>query len=321
MFHLRGQKRGGARAAGYAALLMAAAGLAAMPLPAAAQAGDRWAADETEARASLPPPAGNAGVTGAELTCAAQRWRLEIALAGAVAAGEGEAVLRVDANAFPARAAAADGVLTVAVPRAAIEPLKRGLRLTVELPEALAGPVGDLAFGLRGSNVAITAVESRCTLRDMSAYRLVEFASPSAYDTMVRELRADDIKAFSDATASQPEMAAAMAVFEEGGRVLFTRLCGSSWYFGLSGCNITGFVRGDDSEAGWRAVYDTENVVIHTDPRSANEGWPDLATLPVRAGGVALRWRWDGSAYALAGELPEEEEGDELAMPLRPGHD
>ena len=124
MFHLRGEKRGGARMAGSAAVLVAGTGLAAAlaPSPAAAQDGDRWAADETEARASLPLPAGNAGVTGAELTCAAQRWRLEIALAGAVEAGEGEAVVRVDGNVFPAKAAAADGVLTVAVPRAAIEP-------------------------------------------------------------------------------------------------------------------------------------------------------------------------------------------------------
>lgn len=319
MFDLRRQKRGAGTAACAAALLAAMLAVSS----AAAQDGDRWAADEAEARASLPLPAGNAGVTGATLSCEAQRWRLEIALSAPAAAGEGDAVLRVDANAFPARAAAAGRVLAIAVPRAAIEPLKRGLRLEIDLPEAMAGAAGDLAFGLRGSNVAITAVEGRCTLRDMSAYKLVAFAAPSAYDAVARELRAGDIRAFAEATASQPELGAAMAVFEEGRRVLFTRLCGSSWYFGLSGCNITGFVRDGGEEAGWRAVYDTENVVIHTDPRSANGGWPDLATLPVRAGGTALLWQWNGSAYTLAGELPEEAEEDEPApvIPLRPGHD
>lgn len=319
MLHLRRRKRGTLRPAAHAAALLAA--LLAVP-PAMAGGSDRWAADEAEARASLPLPAGNAGVAGAALSCAAQRWRLEIALAAPVAAGGGEAELRVDGNGFAGRADAADTVLAVVVPRAAIGPLKRGLRLEISLPEALAEAVGELAFGLRGSNIALTAVEDRCTLRDMSAYRLVEFITPSVYDGLVRRLRAHDIEAFSDATASQPQVSAAMARFGEGRRVLFARLCGSSWYFGLSGCNITGFVRDEDSETGWRAVYDTENVVIHTDPRSADDGWHDLATLPVRAGGVALLWRWNGEAYELAGELPEEEDDDELEpIALRPGHD
>ena len=293
------------RASGYAALLLAAA-LAAQP--AAAQGGDRWAAVENEARAILPALTGIDSVFETALSCEARRWTLEIAFSEAIEGTGDEAELRVDGNVFAGATTVEDRTVSISVPKEAIEPMKRGVRMEVALAGVLSSAPGPLVFNLRGSNIAITAVETLCTQRDMSAYRLVEFTSPSAYDTIVRELRADDIKAFSEATASQPDISAAMSVSDSGRRVLFTRLCGSSWYFGMSGCNITGFARDDGDEAGWRPVYDTENVVVHTDPRSGNDGWADLATLPVRTSGVALLWRWDGTAYALAGELPEEPE-------------
>lgn len=320
MLQLCRRKRGCVRAAARAVAVLAALLAAA---PAMAAGGDRWVADEAEARASLPLPPGDSGVTGAALSCAAQRWRLEIMLSAPVAQGKGEAELRVDGNGFAALAAAADTMLAIKVPQAAIAPLKRGLRLEIGLPEALADAAGELGFSLRGSNVALGMVEERCTLRDMAAYQPVAFATPSIYDAIVRTLRADDIEAFADATASQPQVSAAIALFEEGRRVLFTRLCGSSWYFGRSGCNITGYVRDEGSKTGWRAVYDTEDVAIHVDERARSEGWPDLVTLPVRTGGAALLWRWDGRAYQLMGELPEEEENGDAPEPLvlRPGHD
>jgi hypothetical protein len=106
-----------------------------------------------------------------------------------------------------------------------------------------------------------------------------------------------------------------MAEFDDGRRVLFTRLCGSSWYYGASGCNITGFAP-DAKGDGWRVVYDSENVHLHTDPRAVTDGWPDIVTLPVRTGGAGLVWRWDGKAYALKGELPEDD-GDAGAETAR----
>lgn len=287
--------------------------------PSTASSSERWTVDEAEARASLPLPAGNANVAAATLSCAAQRWKLEITLSSPVETGKGEAELRVDGNGFAATVVAAGTMLAINTPRTTIAPLKRGLRLEIALPEAFADVAGAPVFSLRGSSVALAAVEERCTLRDMTAYHPVEFATPSIYDAIVRTLRAGDIRAFTVATASQPQVSAALALFHEGRRVLFTRLCGSSWYFGQSGCNITGYVRDDGSETGWREVYDTENVAIHIDPRAQNDGWPDLATLPMRAGGTALLWRWDGEAYRLAGELPEEDEAEPIG--LRPGHD
>src|SRR5690606_19489318 len=106
--------------------------------------------------------------------------------------------------------------------------------------------------------------------------------------------------------------------FGDGRRVLFTRLCGSSWYFGATGCNVTGFAPGDGATTAkpWRIVYDTENVHLYTDPESAEGGWRDIVTLPVGTGGSGKVWRWSGAAYALHGDLPEEEESEPLPLRL-----
>lgn len=289
-----------------------AAGLAAAVLaapPAAAQGADRWAADETEARAILPAPQGGTSMTGAALSCQAQRWRLHLDFAGSMAPEADSAVLDVDGSSFDLKATAGDG-LTLAVPRAAIEPLKAGLRMRIALHGG-GEAVGDgVAFPLRGSKLAISAAQERCTLRDMSAYTPVTFTPYSSYMNLGRELRQDDIAAFRLSTASEPQLDMAMAEFDGGRRVLFTRLCGSSWYYGASGCNITGFAPRRDGGEGWNPVYDTENVHLYTDPKAVTDGWPDLVTLPARGAGAGLVWRWDGKGYALKGELPEEDDAD-----------
>ncbi len=278
----------------------------AMP-QAAAQGADRWAAHETEARATLPAAQGETRVTGATLSCEAQRWRLDLALAEGAAPAAGNAVVEVDKRAFEVKVAAADGGLTLALPRASIEPLKDGIRMRLDFAGALDEAVGDAAFPLRGSRIAITAAQERCSLRDMSAYTPVTFTPFTSYMKLARELRKDDIAGFRLSTASEPTLVAAMAEFDGGRRVLFTRLCGSSWYYGASGCNITGFAPDGEN---WRVVYDTENVHLHTDPKAVTDGWPDIVTLPARAHGPGLVWRWDGNAYALKGELPEEPEAE-----------
>lgn len=300
------------RAAGYPAALSAAL-LAATALtgPADAQPADRWTAHETEASATLPAPRAGGRIAGATLSCEAQRWTLAIELAGEAAPpAQGTAALKVDGRAFAVEPVGAAGSLSMRVPAEAIGPLKEGARLDVDLSGPLEAAVGDASFPLRGSRLAIAAIEERCTRRDMSAYTPVTFTPYSSYINLLRELRAADIKAFAEATASQPEAAAAMVEIGAGQRLLFTRLCGSSWYFGLSGCNITGFAPepGEgDAEAEWRVVYDSENVFLYTDPGSGSAGWPDLVTLPLRADGLDLVWRWDGGAYALHGTLPDAE--------------
>jgi hypothetical protein len=132
----------------------------------------------------------------------------------------------------------------------------------------------------------------------MSAYRGVTFTPFSSYMALAKRLREDDLGQFRLATSSEPELTAAMAEFGDGRRVLFTRICGSSWYFGRSGCNIAGFAP-DRGENEWRLVYDTEGVLLHIDDSSDEYGWPDLVTLPLRARGEASTWRWQGSHYRL----------------------
>ncbi len=278
-----------------------------------AQAGDRWAAHEFEARAILPAATGARGgatkVMGAALACDAQRWRLDLTLAEDAAAADGDAVLEIDSRAFELKAVASAGSLALAVPRAAVEPLKEGIRMRLDFAGALDAAVGDAAFALRGSRLAITAAQDRCSLRDMTAYTPVTFTPFTSYLKLARELRRDDIAAFRLSTASEPELTAAMAEFAGDRRVLFTRLCGSSWYYGASGCNVTGFApdatASDAGAGGWRTVYDSENVHPYIDPGAVTDGWPDIVTLPARTGGPGLVWRWDGKAYALKGELPE----------------
>jgi len=311
-----------------------AAGVMVSPLlavgAAVAQGADRWLVDGAGAFASLPAPGAEAGVEAATFACAAQRWSLSLSLAG-LGGGRSDttAILRVDGRTFDTRAVLDGRTMTIATPRDAIAPLKAGLRMSLTVDGVVGEMLGELTFPLRGSRVAIEAVEERCTLRDMSGYTPLTFTPYSSYMNLVRELRQKDIDAFALATASQPRLDAAMAEFGEGRRVLFTRICGSSWYFGASGCNVTGFApepvepggEGDDDAArpAWSVVYDTENVVLHIDPKSASEGWPDLVTLPVRSAGPGRVWRWTDGAYLFDRDLPDAA-GDE-PLPLRSGHD
>jgi len=301
-------------------------------LPVHAQAQSRWQLHEAEALATLPLPRDRQDVSGAALSCNAQKWTLRIEFVEAPPSELAGAALRVDGTRFSANVERGGTALTIRVPREALEPLKAGLRLEVEYPST-AEATENLSFGLRGSRLAITAVEERCSRRDMSAYQAVSFTPYSSYMELARELRAEDISAFTRATTAKPDVQVAMAEFGEGRRILFTRLCGSSWYFGATGCNITGYVP-DDAPATegsddashasrWRTVYDTENVHLFTDARSVHGGWRDVVTLPVRGAEPGQVWRWDGERYALHGDLPDEEEATapEPAAPLRGSHD
>lgn len=300
------------RKAGLLALMCL--GFAATP----ATAQERWAAMDGEARAALPAARGSDAVTGGALSCEAQRWTLHLDLAGPHSSA-GAAVLAVDGRTFDLFLSPDGRSLVSALPRDALEPLKDGIRMEVILP----GDLGAANFPLRGSRVAITEAEERCTLRDMSAYTPITFTPYSSHANLARGLRAKDIEAFAASTASQPDLTVAMAELGAGRRLLFTRLCGSSWYYGVSGCNITGFATGPqerEAEQEWTPVYDTESVHLHLDPKSLHDGWPDVVTLPARGGGAALVWRWDGDGYTLEGELPEDEE-PENALDLRPSQD
>ena len=72
-----------------------------MIAPAAAQSPDRWMADDTAARATLPLPRDNAKVTAAALSCDAQKWtlRLEINESSGLVPGEGQLVVETKVRA------------------------------------------------------------------------------------------------------------------------------------------------------------------------------------------------------------------------------
>jgi hypothetical protein len=303
-----------------------------------AQSPDRWVADADEARATLPAATGDHSVTGAVMACAEQRWtlRLEVADPDGLAPGEGTLTIGTQPP-YEAAATVEDERLVLAVPSQAIEPIKAGLRLALAFEGPLAQAVGAPSFPLRGSRLALQDVEEACSRPDMSAYDEVAFSRYSPHIALARTLRQADIEAFTASTTLQAELTAAMVDFGSGRRVLFTRICGaSSWYFGLTGCNVTGFaeeredaaqegpqdapnevdtdaaeadtgdaaqpdgaIPGEAPAATWRIVYDSEGVLLHVDPLRAGREWPDLVTLPLKGTAEMSRWRWDGASYTL----------------------
>ncbi|MGY6708031.1 MAG: hypothetical protein ACXIVF_06855 [Rhizobiaceae bacterium] len=267
-------------------------------LPALAQ--ERWQAEEERAEARLPAPQGETSIVSARLVCAEQSWSFFLTTdTSEVGSRQGTVELRVDGNETPTQATFSEEGLEISVPFETLDPLKRGIGLTFRFErEDWAEAFGQPRFSLIGSRVAITAMEDTCTPPDMSAYRALTFSPFSSYMAVARELREDDIAQFRLATTAEPELAVAMAEFGNGRRVLFTRLCGSSWYFGRTGCNVTGFAPGTDEEE-WRIVYDSEGVSLHIDHASDEYGWSDLVTLPLRGQGEASTWRWRGSQYRL----------------------
>ncbi|SFI51618.1 hypothetical protein [Aerobium aerolatum] len=315
-----------ARALIHGAFLAATA--AAVATPVFAQSGERWQPHQTEAQATVPTPRASGPVTGLTLSCAAQRWVLMFEMEGDTVLKE--ATLTVDRK--PYRLAPFEGMdrNALRLPRLALDPLKTAVRAELALDGEGETASTRFALSLRGSHRAITTLEERCTPRDMSAYDTVTLTPYSSYLELARSLREGDIAAFELATASKPQLTAAMAEFGAGRRVLFTRLCGSSWYFGRSGCNLTGFAfdasadrKPDDTyETQWRVVYDTENARIHTDPKAGQDGWHDLVTLPVAGGGEGSVWRWNGKRYVRHATLADEDETlSGSSLELRPTRD
>lgn len=281
--------------------------------PAFAQQADRWAADESLAHATLPLSADSQNVKNAVLSCDAQKWSLLLDMETASNSQASNITLNVDRASFDTKALTKGNVLGIRVPHNALENLKSGIKLTVAIPTTSEEETRPVAFSLRGSRVAINAIEERCSQRDMSDYQTISFTPYSSYAMLAEDLRKKDIDSFNLATASKPALTVAMAEFGKGKRVLFTRLCGSSWYYGRSGCNVTGFSQLNNDNAqntleGWSAVYDSENVALYIDEKTKSQGWPDLVALPARTSGKGEIWRWADHSYKIHAELPAEDD-------------
>lgn len=258
--------------------------------PAAAQ--DRWTAIGDEARIMLPAASGTHKVERAEFVCAERLWTLAITLSQpapepvevtahlAVGAYAGDGTGRVDGTA-----------LRVAVPAEALGLIKAGTRLSVTLADG--DLLGAPAFPLRGSRLAIDQAAAHCTDPDMAAFEAVAFAAGEDDLELARELRGADIDAFRQATASDARVTVGQVKVGDDGSLVFVQLCGSSWYYGASGCSLTGHL---DEDQGWRVVFESEGASLYIDRSSERRGFPGLVTLPALSA-APLIWSWTGDAY------------------------
>ena len=148
----------------------------------------------------------------------------------------------------------------------------------------------------------------------MSAYARVVLSETDPAVETAKILLADEAKLFRAETGKQPIHAAATIGLSEGRQLLFASLCGSTSYYGQSGCTLLGFAsEGPGSE--WRQVYGNEGVLLHTDPNMSNGGWPNLVTLPVVGGVQPDYWAWNGTEYEnvealVAGDEEEAPSGE-----------
>jgi len=278
------------------ALVMAAA-MGGMASP--TDASGTWQEGGGAAVAILPVPSNAKAIVGGSLSCSEQRWTLMLRTeSGSVPAGtEAQVRLVVGDAIFEAQATEASGVLRVGIAKAMLEPLRTGARLGVSVGEK--GSIAKAIFSLAGSRNVLDTIRPRCSPVDMAGYNLVSLSETNPGVEAAAALMAEEAREFREATGKAPVVAAALVDGAEGRQLLFASLCGSTAYYGPSGCTLSGFAR-QGTAGDWREVYNTDGVALYVDPAGSQDGWPNLGTLPAD-GDDPLHWSWDGNAYARAG--------------------
>jgi hypothetical protein len=277
-----------------------------------ALAADRWQEAGSGAVAILPAPKPAAGITGGSFYCSQQRWALLFRLtpdAWLIPGTTAKARLAVAGQALELDAEITATTARVSVPPEMLLPLKEGTALTVELGEGEDAPKA--TFSLRSSKLVIEAVAPRCSQIDMSAFERVSLSETDAAVPQATGLLADEIKLFREFTLKDPVVATKILEFADSKRLMFASLCGSTNYFGDSGCSLTGYAA-DGAESIWRIVYETQGLLLYTDPREARDGWPNLVTLPVVGGFEPTHWSWTEERYQLRDEALSE--GDDVVQ-------
>jgi len=276
-----------------------AAGVA-IGLPAAfagvAHASDRWEEAGSGAVAILPVPLKASLVQGGSLVCAEQRWTLRLrteARPGAAAPIATE--VAVDGRKKISDATQGPTLVEIPIDSDTLDRLKRGSSFAVRIGSERDAP--GATFSLRNSRKSIDAVAPRCSPVEMKGYDHVTLIESSAEVGTVETLLADEIRLFRQATSSTPRIATARIAGGGERELLFANLCGSSWYYGRSGCTLFGYARTSPS-ADWREVYHSEGMGLYVEHQAVPDGWPELATLQVD-GVESMHWRWDGSRYEL----------------------
>ena len=267
----------------------------------AATAQSTWTAAEGTATVTMAAPVETDIVTAGTMTCAAGAWTMHLTLAEASRLDDasGTATLSFFLGRWDAQWKSTPTGVELAIPRAAIDPLMRSSRFSIISEERGV----EIRFPLAGSRRALTEAEALCPPRIMPVENSVHLTPFSSYAALAGRLRKDDIEEFRISTTMTPRLRAGMVEIGPDRRLLFGELCGSSWYFGVSGCNLAGFapVEGADPSTpeGWRPVYESEGVFLYTDPDQATQGWPDLLAIPLRDGSDETRWRWNGTEYEI----------------------
>ncbi|MFU0506148.1 hypothetical protein [Pseudaminobacter sp. NGMCC 1.201702] len=289
-----------------AGLLLLSSGLSSL-------AAERWEEAGSGAVAILPAPAKAEGVVGGSLVCAEQRWNLRLRREETGPAGflERQGKISVDGQTFAVGVKTEPSHMTASVTAEMLEALKRGGRLSVSVEGG--GPSVDAVFSLKGSRATIEAVAPKCSQIDMSAYRQIAFSDADPAVPQARAAITREIGLFRAATGKQPAITAAILDVAPQKRLLFASLCGSTSYYGKSGCNIT--VHAKEDSGAWREVFNSEGMNLYLDPNTSHDGWPNLMALPLSGGTEATRWVWNGHAYEVRDELLAEE--DRLVEGLR----
>jgi hypothetical protein len=260
-----------------------------------AMASDRWEEAGSGAVAILPVPLKATAITGGSLSCAERRWnfRLRVETTSAFPRHETDGAIAIDGADFPAKANLDPGVATIAFPFEMLELLKAGNRLSFAFDGAPAA-----VFSLKGSRVALDAVAPRCSEMDMSAYQGVALSETDQAIGTAAKLMAEEAALFREATGKQPILAAASVKVAPDAAMVFASLCGSSRYYGESGCTLSGFAR-KGASGDWREVYNSEGMALYLDRNTSAGGWPDLVTLAQNGGEEPNHWMWTGLAYEL----------------------
>ena len=276
--------------------------------PAAAQT--VWTAPEGQSYAMLPEPERGTPITGGVMLCDQQVWTLSLATepGAEIEGADGAATLIALGRRFTAPSSRGDSSIDIVIPYDALEPMKASSRLQLELGDKLV-----VRFPLTGSRRAITAVEQSCSARQLPTENRIELTTASVYLELGRRLRSEDIRDFVLSTSQLPELQVAMLDLEGNRRLFFVEICGSSWYYGVSGCNIAGFAsfkNGTDAAeidtADWDVVFESEGVHVYTDPGQSSDGWPNLIAVPLKPGFPDKLWTWTGQRYAVEGTIQAE---------------
>jgi hypothetical protein len=262
-----------------------------------ATAGDRWEEAGSGAVAILPVPLKATAITGGSLSCAEQRWifRLRVEAAAPLSRQEPDSVVAVDGIDFPAKASLSPGMATIAIPSEMLDLLKAGNRLSFAFDGA-----PTVVFSLKGSRAVLDAVAPRCSEVDMSAYESVALSETDRAIGTAAKLMAEEAALFREATNNQPVLAAASVKVASDAELVFASLCGSSRYYGQSGCTLSGFAR-QGAGGDWREVYNSEGMALFLDRKTSADGWPDLKTLAQGGGAEPSHWMWNGLAYEIRG--------------------